>query len=121
MISPGQYNIDDLISGSDWNMIVTLQDSDGVPIDLTDYQFSASIWNHQKTMQYAEMLVSVIDAEAGTIELSLGRETTALLPSTNGDIGFWDLLVTQANGEEYYWLRGDVAVRMGGSANDVQQ
>lgn len=115
MITPGQYDIDNLISGADWRLRVTLQDSQGQPLNLTGYAFAASIWSDFRAQKYCDMEVSVLDVSAGVIELFISDQISSALPVTSGNIGFWDLLVTAPGGDSYYWLRGDVYLTTGGS------
>lgn len=115
MIAPGQYDIDDLFTGASWELRVTLKDSTGTPINLNGYQVAASVWNPPKTVKYCDIQVAVLNPSGGELELSLSEATTKALDVSEGKAGYWDLLVTQPDGESYYWLRGAVTFRKGGT------
>lgn len=118
MITPGQYNIENLYAGASWDLLVTLKDSTGTGINLTGYELEASIWNNQRTTKYAEFTIEVLNAATGQIRLSLADTDTSLMQISDGRMGFWDLLVKQPDGKAYYWLRGDVVAKTGGSRRD---
>ena len=115
MITPGQYNIENLYVGASWDLLGILRDSTGTGINLTGYQLAASIWSNQRTTKYADFTIDVLNVTTGQIRLGLSDTTTASLPASEGRIGFWDLLLTEPSGRSYYWLRGDVFVKIGGS------
>lgn len=115
MITPGQYNIENLYAGASWDLLVTLKDSTGTGINLTGYQLEASIWSNQRTTKYADFTIDILSGTTGQIRLRLSDTTTSSLPAAEGRIGFWDLLLTEPGGNSYYWLRGDVSVKTGGS------
>jgi hypothetical protein len=120
VITPGQFNIT-IYTGASYELQVTLQDSAGTAIDLTDRTIRAEIWNPRRTTKLETFTVTKADSAKGILKLTLTPATTAGLPvdkaiATNkaAVIGAWDLQVTEPDTTTvYYWLEGTVSTNRG--------
>lgn len=67
-----------LEQGTDFTTTLTLDDVNGVPFDLSNYVGKSLIKkSYYSTAATAEFSVSILDPEAGTINLTLDSPTTA--------------------------------------------
>lgn len=75
-----------------------------LPIDITSFNVKAQIRTYPESPTLAaEMTVTILDAAAGRIQLSLTKEKTDALPLK----AFWDLQVSASDGSySQTWLRG---------------
>lgn len=84
----------------------------GQPLNATEYQLVAQVWDRRRTTKYADLTVVWIDQAGGLFELVLQfPATTAVVQD-----GVWDLLVIEPGGDRYYWLEGNAFLDLGHSA-----
>lgn len=74
----------------------------GVPVIATGYQLVAQVWNRQRTVKFAEGVITWIDQATGLFELVIQYPVTRLITQD----GQWDLMVIEPGGDRYYWLEG---------------
>jgi hypothetical protein len=77
------------------------------PIDITSYVIDADIKDSDTLVQVATFTTSIVTATEGLAELSIAPATTLGLTP---DVYAYDVSLTNAGGERYYWLTGNVTV-----------
>lgn len=77
------------------------------PIDITGYTIDADIKDTDTLVQVATFTTSIVTATEGLAELSISPATTVGL---DPDVYAYDVSLTSAGGERYYWLTGNVTV-----------
>lgn len=120
MITPANLDLT-IYTAATYELQVTLQDGAGDPVDLTERQLAAQVWNTRRSRQLADFTITKTDPTNGVLTLSLTAAQTAELPAdksiaTNkaGLVGCWDLRVTEPDGQTvYYWLEGEVKTNVG--------
>lgn len=77
------------------------------PINITSYVIDADIKDLDTLVQVATFTTSIVTATEGLAELSISPATTlGLTPAVYA----YDVSLTSAGGERYYWLTGNVTV-----------
>lgn len=84
------------------------------PINLTSYGVDSDIRGLLDNAAIASFTPTITTAADGLFELTLAKETT--LPLEVGRYG-WDISLTTAGGERYYWLTGVATVQRTYSRN----
>jgi hypothetical protein len=110
-ISPGQYSFP-LQRRADHELLLQFKDSLDAPIDLTGWIAYAQAWNFDRTIKYADFVVSYVNRLAGSIKIALTDTQTALLP----DEVFYDVLLENPSGLREYYLEGIIYVSEGYTA-----
>lgn len=108
------YNIT-LVEGADYALSLILQE-DGVPINLTDYTFEASIKEDfsDSAMTLAAFTATKPNPATGEVVLSMtstvtqGMFTASDATRSRGYVGYWDVFFTNAVGTRQYLLGGRV-------------
>lgn len=108
MIQPGNYDIT-IQQNANWDMVFQLKDSEGTPVNLTGSSIAAEIWTEKKRAKLADFTVVYTDRALGKFQLKLDNSITSTIPER----GYYDILVTDANGDSYYWLRGQAILEIG--------
>jgi hypothetical protein len=108
MIQPGAYDIT-IQQNANWDMTFQLKDSTGTGVNLTGASVQAEIWTEGKHSKLADFGFTWVDRPIGKFKLTLDDSVTATLPES----GYYDILVTDANGVAYYWLRGKATLDLG--------
>mgnify|MGYP000210929864 CR=1 FL=1 len=94
--------------GDDWRVILTFQDVDSQPIDMSDGDYSAQVRKTATSSTLlAEFTVDDSDAADGEIVLTLDAEDTAELPA----VCVWDFQRVTGAGETVTILSGSIRVR----------
>lgn len=107
-IRPATYNLR-IPQRATFEEIITLK-ADNVPVNLNGYTVVAQIWKTEKRREkIADLTVTYINRNAGTIKLSLTRSQTRNLKIG----GHWDMLVIEPGGAADYWLEGSVSLYIG--------
>ncbi len=107
MIRPGRHDIT-IPQRATFREPLRLK-ANGAPLNLTGYEARAQVWDRRRTVQYAELQIDWIDRAQGRFDLVLNPPaTTAVIKDA-----YWDLLLTQPDGERYYWLEGRAYVDAG--------
>lgn len=108
MIQPGNYDIT-IQQNGDFDQSFQLKDSNDDGIDLTDSIVEAAIWTEGKKAKLVDFTVTIIDEAIGKFKITLtDSQTGSLLQS-----GYYDVRVTDANGNAYYWVRGQAILETG--------
>lgn len=108
MIQPGNYDITIQTNG-DFDLQFQLKDSENVPVNLTGCTVQSEIWTTAKTAKLADFTVTIVNAALGLFKLSLTEEQTANMVQD----GVYDVRITDAAGNSYFWVRGAVTVETG--------
>lgn len=108
MIQPGSYDIT-IQQNGDFDQIFQLKASNGVGVNLTGSTVEAEIWTEGKRSKLANFTVTMVDATIGKFKLSLSDAITATLIET----AYYDIRVTDASGNSYYWVRGRAIIDVG--------
>lgn len=108
MIQPGTYDIT-MQSNGDFDITFQLQSGNGEPISLTGSTVESEIWTAGKTAKLVNFTVTIVNAAQGIFKLSLTEEQTANMVQD----GEYDVRVTDAAGNSYYWVRGKVNLETG--------
>lgn len=105
--------------GRDFNQIFYLQDVNGSIIDLTGYTAKAQM---RPSFNSDELLVefhTTVSGSAGTVELYLSDEETALLEienkinlsdTTTSENAVYDLMLTDTLGKKYNYVKGTITI-----------
>lgn len=108
MIQPGTYNIT-IQQNGDFDQIFQLKNPSDVGIDLTGCTVEAEIWTEGKRAKLGDFTVTMIDASIGKFKISLTDTQTAAMI----DMAYYDIRVTDASGNSYYWVRGRAIIEVG--------
>lgn len=120
MITPARLDIE-IYAGASFELVVTLQDSSGSPLNLVEREVLASIWDTSGKVELAQFAVNVLNGAQGRLTLNLSEEQTRALPIPRkattiegSEIGGWDLRIVEP-GETVssYWLKGLVTIYRG--------
>ena len=106
----GDYNFE-LKRRQDWQQQITYTDGNNNPNNLTGYAAIAQVWNYERTKKYADMTVTISDAQNGIIDMSLTDSQTSILP----DLSYYDLRVTIST-TSYYVIGGTITTTEGYTA-----
>lgn len=113
-MAAGDYDIY-VEQGADWELIVTIYDNAGSPVDITGATAAMQIRDRPSGAIVAEPTIEITDAENGEITLSLTATETAaisVMGATSREVAsyVYDLKVTHAGGEVERVLNGAVNV-----------
>lgn len=108
MIYPAYYKVV-IPNQATFSQDFQFKDSLGVPINLTGYTIRADMWTEDKRHLLADFVFTWINQSIGRFNISLSETTTATMTRN----GMWDLLVTNPDGTEDYWLRGPAIIAKG--------
>ena len=106
----GDYNFE-LKRRQDWQQQITYTDGNNNPNNLTGYTPLCQVWNYERTKKYADMTVTISDAQNGIIDMSLTDAQTSILP----DLSYYDLRVTIST-TSYYVIGGTITTTEGYTA-----
>ncbi len=99
---PGRYDIT-IYQRATFKRQITL------PIDLTNHQVFAQIWDAKRRNKVCDFEIAIIDAVDGIIEISIDWEVTTPLKKAAS----WDLMVVYDDDTREYWLEGLVTIDPG--------
>ena len=115
-LSSSAFKVASTISGTELNVSGTASGQFYVakPIDLNGYIIDADLYNPITEQQVATFVCSITDAANGEILMSMA-------PAVSSGLGqgsySYDVSLTSAGGERYYWLSGDATVQRTFSRN----
>jgi hypothetical protein len=114
MLLPATQNLPALYRNSDYVVQIKFIDAENTPIDLTDYQgIYSSIWTTTApNSKLVDFTVTVINPTQGHIQLSLTEEQTTRFNKSIVS-SYYDVLVKEPNGDQYYWLKGSIPIKQG--------
>jgi hypothetical protein len=111
-MTPGTYNIRPQ-RRADFQLALTIKDSDGVVVDLSSYEVLAQVWDKCRNNKYGDFTVDTTDEADGSVVLTLGYEVTEDLPNE----AYYDvMLVNEESGLRQYYLEGIVRPSQGYTA-----
>ena len=98
--------------GATFSRVITWEDSEGTPINLTDYTAEAQVRRtYASDSELVAMTATITDAGAGEITLGLTAEQTEALPeNSTSSVYVWDLELTSSGGQVTRLLQGTVRV-----------
>lgn len=108
MATPARYDFE-VKRRADYPLRLKLKDGFNVAMDLSGFQVYAAIWNQARTKKYADFATEYVDLGGGEVTLWLSSNDTALLP----DDAWYDVLVVEPSGKEYYYLEGIIYAKEG--------
>jgi hypothetical protein len=111
MLQPGVYDIK-LQRRADFSLLLTIEDSAGLPINLTGWTAVAQAWDSTRTTQYADFTIAYTNRVAGQITIGLTSAQTTTFPRESQ----YDLLLINPSGLKEYYLEGSVIASEGFSA-----
>ena len=104
-MAAGTYNIT-ITKGTDYALVMTLKDSSGSAINVTNYTFKSEIRRKESTGVAATFTVTKTNASAGAIKLALTQAQTETLPV--GKLKY-DLVANDGTEVDQY-IKGTVTV-----------
>lgn len=111
---PGTLDLtgeDAIVRDDDYELVLPFVDGSNEPFPVDEYTFAAQIRREPNGRAEGELIATFdiddSDAAAGTIVLSLDRDTTR---DIGDDVGCWDLQVTTVDGAADTWLKGTVDI-----------
>ena len=99
-----------VVRRSDFPIILTFKDSTSTAINLSGYTVAATVWDEARTNKYADWVVSVTNATAGTASLKLTDTQTATFDK---DFLKYDVKLTEPSGDEFTYIRGTLYILEG--------
>jgi len=106
-ISPGQYDFT-LQRRADHPLSLQILVND-TPLNLTAWTVTATVWNLDRTTEYAQFAVSYPNRVSGYVDLLLTHTQTVWFPSE----AYYDVLLTNQAGLREYYLEGHITVSEG--------
>ena len=111
-VQPGTYNITDMQRRADYDLQLQFKDSNGNPVDLTNWTVYAQVWNKERTTKYADWAVTYTNRIIGSVSLAVTDTQTETFP----DECQWDVLLENPAGLRNYWLEGAIYLSEGYTA-----
>lgn len=108
MISPGRYDIT-LHQGATFEQTVQYKDSNNVPVNMSGYTMSGTLWDRTATDKLATFSLPWVTQASGVFKMRLEAATTSGITEQ----GQYDILVTQPNGDKFYLLEGTAFINLG--------
>ena len=104
-VNPGTYNFQ-LQRAADWSVLLQFKDSKHAAINLSGATVAAQAWNKERTTKHADFGVVYTNRSNGQVTISLTDTQTTDFP----DSLYYDVLVTNADGDKEYYLEGIISV-----------
>ena len=98
---------------ADFPLTLTFKDSNGDAINLTGYTVAAEVYSEDRSTSYGSFAVTYTNRSAGTIDIKLTDAQTALFSPHELK---YDVLLTQPNGDKFYYLEGTLFISEGYTA-----
>jgi hypothetical protein len=108
VLNPAKYDIT-LHQGATFELLVQYKDAAGVPVNMSGYTTSGTLWNRTATTKLATFDSPYTVQASGAFKLRLSYTTTSGITEQ----GQYDLLVTQPNGDRFYLLEGTAFLNPG--------
>jgi hypothetical protein len=100
-IAPGRLDIAPQ-RRADYPFELWFEDSEGNPVDLTNWQIIAQIWNPNRTQKLGDFVTLSSDPENGVVSLNIPFTTTSTLPYD----ARYDVMLINPDGIREYYLEG---------------
>ena len=104
-VNPGTYNFQ-LQRAADWSVLLQFKDSNDAAINLAGATVAAQAWNKERTTKHADFSVVYTNRSNGQVTISLTDTQTTDFPNSL----YYDVLVTNADGDKEYYLEGIISV-----------
>jgi len=101
MVEPGRYDIT-LHQGATFELPVQYKDNTGLPINMSGYTLSGTLWNDTGTSKLANFTVPWVSQPSGMFKIRLEASVTSGVTEQ----GQYDVLATTAAGDKFYLLEG---------------
>ena len=98
---PGDYGIT-IHQGATFELCVTYQDSEGVPVNMSGYTVDAQLWNRTGTEKIADFDTPWDVQVSGAFKLRLSAAVTSGVTEE----GQYDVMITEPGGDKFYLLEG---------------
>lgn len=102
MITPSKYDIT-IYQGATFDLSIQYKDSANVPVNMSGYTVSGTLWNRTGTTKLAVFSTPWESQASGIFKLRLEASTTSGITEQ----GQYDIRITQPNGDVYYLLEGN--------------
>jgi hypothetical protein len=101
---PAKYDIT-IHQGATFELVLQYKTSSGVPVDMTNYDVVAQLWNNNRNVKLSDFDFAWTSQVSGAFVLSLPATTTSNITES----GQYDVLLTRPDGAQYYLLEGNAA------------
>ena len=101
MLSFSRYDIT-INQGATFELPVQYKDASNQPVNMSGYTVASALWNRTSTEKLADFNVTWVVQASGAFSLRLSDATTSGI----AEQGYYDVLVTQPNGDKFYLLEG---------------
>jgi hypothetical protein len=108
MVDPAHYDIT-IHQGATFELPVQYKDASGVPVDLSGYTASGTIWNRTGTTKLANFEIPWTAQASGMFNLRVSADVTSGITEQ----GQYDILFTEPSGDRFYLLEGTVFLNPG--------
>jgi len=108
-IIPATKNFD-VVKRSDFPLRLTFKDSTSSAINLSGYTVSATVWDINRKIKFADWGITYTNRSGGIIDIKL---TDVQTDSFNVGTLKYDVKLTEPSGDEYYYIRGNLNVSEG--------
>jgi len=108
MITPGKYDIT-IYQGATFDLPIQYKDSNNLPVNMSGYIVSGTLWNRIGTEKLADFSVPWESQASGIFKLRLEAATTSGITEQ----GQYDVRIMQPNGDVYYLLEGNAFLNLG--------
>ena len=95
---------------ADFPLTLTFKDGNGSAINLTGYTVAAQVYSEDRSTLYASFGVTYTNRTTGTVDIKLADTQTATFSPNELK---YDVLLTQPNGDKFYYLEGTLYVSEG--------
>lgn len=102
-ITPARYNIRPQ-RRADFPLAVTFKDGDNNAMNLSGYSIVAQVWDKGRTSKIGDFDVTIDNASAGQVTLTLDYDVTVDLP----DESYYDVMLIAPSGLREYYIEGIV-------------
>ena len=98
---------------ADFPLTLTFKDGNGSAINLTGYTVAAQVYSEDRSTLYASFGVTYTNRTTGTVDIKLADTQTATFSPNELK---YDVLLTQPNGDKFYYLEGTLYISEGYTA-----
>ena len=98
---------------ADFPLTLTFKDGNGDAINLTGYTVAAQVYNEDRSTKFADWTVAYTNRTSGIVDIKLTDTQTAAF--TPNELKY-DVLLTEPDGDKYYYLEGTLYISEGYTA-----
>jgi hypothetical protein len=107
-VDPARYDIT-IHQGATFELLVQYKDALGVPVNMSGYTTSGTLWNRTGTAKLATFDLPWVAQASGSFKMRLPATTTSGI----AEQGQYDILVTQPDEDQFYLLEGTAFLNPG--------